>query len=166
MADKNYILNKATAAQKMQRLALEVAEQLQGDDKDVIVIGIKNSGLVIAEKMGVLLKAIVPNPIKIIAATLDKQLPKTVTLSADIDFTSKHVLLCDDVANSGRTMLYALKPLLDFYPASIQTLVLVERMHKQFPVKPDYVGLSIATTVQEHIEVEIENGEVAGAFIR
>jgi pyrimidine operon attenuation protein/uracil phosphoribosyltransferase len=51
------------------------------------------------------------------------------------------------------------------YPLSIQTLVLVERMHNQFPVKADYVGLSVATTLQEHIQVEVENGEVIGAYM-
>jgi pyrimidine operon attenuation protein/uracil phosphoribosyltransferase len=166
MAEKNYILNQATAAQKLQRLALEVAEQLQGDDTDLIIIGIRHSGLVIAEKIGELLKQHIPNPINIIAASLDKQKPSAVSLSEQIDFNEKHVLLCDDVANSGRTMLYALQPLLAFHPKTIQTLVLVERMHKQFPIKPDYVGLSIATTVQEHIEVEIEDGAVSGAYIK
>jgi len=58
-----------------------------------------------------------------------------------------------------------LKPLLSFHPKRIQTLVLVERMHKLFPVKPDYVGLSIATTFQDHIQVEVKDGEVLGAYI-
>jgi pyrimidine operon attenuation protein/uracil phosphoribosyltransferase len=58
-----------------------------------------------------------------------------------------------------------LKPLLNFYPKSIQTLVLVERMHKLYPVKPDYVGLSMATTLQDHIQVMVEGEEVKGAYI-
>jgi pyrimidine operon attenuation protein/uracil phosphoribosyltransferase len=58
-----------------------------------------------------------------------------------------------------------LKPLLNFHPKRIQTLVLVERMHKLFPVKPDYVGLSISTTLQDHIQVEVKDGEVLGAFV-
>jgi pyrimidine operon attenuation protein/uracil phosphoribosyltransferase len=61
--------------------------------------------------------------------------------------------------------LYALKPLLNFYPRRIQTMSLVERMHKSFPVKIDYIGLSIASTLQDHIQVEVEDGEVAGAYI-
>ena len=75
------------------------------------------------------------------------------------------MILVDDVSNSGRTLLYALKPLLDVHPRRIQTLVLVERMHKLFPVKPDYVGLSVATASQDYIRVEIEEGEIIGAYV-
>ncbi|MFX8624421.1 phosphoribosyltransferase family protein, partial [Acinetobacter baumannii] len=81
------------------------------------------------------------------------------------DFNDKNVLIVDDVANSGKTLLYALKPLLSFHPKRIQTLVLVERMHKLFPVKPDYVGLSVATTLQDMIIVEVANNEINGAYI-
>ena len=165
MTEKNYILNREVAVQKLNRMALELAEQLSGDTAPVIVIGIRNSGTVIAEKVGALLKGYITNEVKIISVTMDKTHPTTVTLSEIIDFNNLHVVIADDVTNSGRTLLYALKPLLDFHPKSIQTLVLVERMHKLFPVKPDYVGLSIATTLQEHIQVEVVDGEVLGAYI-
>jgi len=165
MADKNYILNREVAEQKLHRMALELAENLSGDTAPVIIIGIRNSGTVIAEKLGALLKGYISNEIKIISVTMDKTHPTTVALSEAINFNDLHVVLADDVTNSGRTLLYALKPLLDFHPKSIQTLVLVERMHKLFPVKPDYVGLSVATTLQEHIQVEVLNGEVVGAYI-
>ena len=74
--------------------------------------------------------------------SFDKHLPKDFTLSEDIDFNDKNIILIDDVSNNGKTMLYALKPLLNFQLRRIQTLVLIERMHKLYPVKPDYVGLS------------------------
>ena len=82
-----------------------------------------------------------------------------------MDFNDKAIILIDDVANSGRTMLYALKPLLQQLPQKIQTLALVERTHKSFPVDVDYVGLSVSTTADEHIVVEVENGEVMGAWM-
>jgi pyrimidine operon attenuation protein/uracil phosphoribosyltransferase len=69
------------------------------------------------------------------------------------------------VANSGKTLTYALKPFLDFHPKKIETLVLVERSHKTFPVQPDYVGLSVATTIEEHIYVEVEGEEITGAYL-
>jgi pyrimidine operon attenuation protein / uracil phosphoribosyltransferase len=163
MAEKKYILDKATADQKLQRLALEVAEQVSKNE-ELVIIGIKTSGSVIAERMGVLLKEYLPG-VKVIAASLDKRSPKDVTFSEDLDFNGKSILITDDVSNSGKTILYVLKPLLNFHPKRIQTLVLVERMHKQFPVKPDYVGSSIATTLQDHIYVEVENGEITGAYI-
>lgn len=165
MAEKNYLLNRENAAQKLQRMALELAEYLSGDTEPVVLIGVRNSGTVIAEKIAVLLGSHIVNSIAVISVTMDKTHPVAVELSRQIDLTNKHIIIADDVTNSGRTLLYALKPLLNFHPRSIQTLVMVERMHKLFPVKPDYVGLSVATTLQDHIQVEVENGEILGAFI-
>jgi pyrimidine operon attenuation protein/uracil phosphoribosyltransferase len=166
MTDKKYILNKEVAAQKMQRMALEIAEQLSDDQAELIIIGIRNSGMVIAEKIGLLVQQYLTAPIKIISLTLDKHQPNEVILSEPtLNFNGKNIILVDDVANSGKTLLYALKPLLAFHPKRIQTLVLVERMHKLFPIKSDYIGLTIATTLQDHIQVEVKDGEVAGAFI-
>lgn len=149
----------------MQRIALEIAGQLYNETAPLIIIGIAGSGMVIAEKLFLLLKPLLQIPLQIITCTLDKTNADVISYSEKIDFNNKNVLLADDVTNSGRTLLYALKPLLDYHPRSIQTVSLVERMHKSFPVKIDYIGLSIATTLQDHIQVEVENGEVMGAYI-
>ncbi len=161
----NYILNKEAAEQKMQRMALELAEELNGDAIPVVIIGIRNSGTVIAEKIGSLLKQYVVNEIKIISVTMDKSKPAKVELSEAVNFDGLHIIIADDVTNTGKALMYALKPLLEYHPQSIHTLVLVERMHKLYPVKPDYVGLSVATTLQDHIQVEVKDGEVIGAYI-
>lgn len=165
MAERNYILNREVAEQKLHRMALELAEELNGDESPVILIGIRNSGKVIAEKIGVLLQKYVTNEIRVVSLAMDKSHPTKIELSEEINFDNLNVVIADDVTNSGKTLLYALKPLLAFHPKSIRTLVLVERMHKQFPVNPDYVGLSVATTLQDHIQVEVADGEVAGAYI-
>ncbi|HKG68822.1 MAG TPA: phosphoribosyltransferase family protein [Segetibacter sp.] len=165
MAAKNQILSKEVAERKMQRIALEIAAQLYSETEPLIIIGIAGSGMVIADKLFLLLKPLLQIPIQIITCTLDKKNADVISYSEKIDFNNKNVLLADDVTNSGRTLLYALKPLLDYHPKSIQTMSLVERMHKSFPVKIDYIGLSIATTLQDHIQVEVESGEVMGAYI-
>lgn len=165
MSERNYLLNQEAAEQKLHRMALELAEQLAGHKSLVVLIGIRNSGTVIAEKIATLLRKYVTNEVKVISVSMDKTHPTDITLSETIDLNNTHVVIADDVTNSGKTLLYALKPLLSYYPKSIQTLVLVERMHKQFPVNPDYVGLSVATTLQDHIQVEVLNGEVLGAYI-
>ncbi|MBN8838214.1 MAG: phosphoribosyltransferase [Sphingobacteriia bacterium] len=162
---KNYILDKHQANSKLQRLALEVAENLEGENTPLIIIGIRNSGMVIAEKIGSFLKDYLPMPTQIISMSFDKHLPREIELGDMVDFNDKNILIVDDVTNSGKTLLYALKPLLNQHPKRIQTLVLVERMHKLFPVKPDYVGLSVATTLQDMIVVEVEHNEVKGAYI-
>lgn len=75
------------------------------------------------------------------------------------------MVLVDDVTNSGRTLLYAMRPLLDFNLKKIMIAVLVDRKHKSFPVSPDIVGHSIATTLQEHIEVECKGEEIMAAYL-
>jgi len=165
VAAKNEILSKAVAEGKMQRIALEIAEQLYSENEPLIIIGIQGSGMVIAEKLCLVLKPLLQSPIQLITCYIDKSSPHIMSYSEEIDFNNKNVLLVDDVTNSGRTLLYALKPLLEYRPKRIQTMSLVERMHKSFPVKVDYIGLSIATTLQDHIQVEVENGEVLGAYI-
>ncbi len=165
MPEKRYILNKEELAQKLHRMSLELAENLSGNEAPVLLIGIQNNGSVMAEKIGVILKQYISNPIQIIYMQLDKDLPTDITLSENVDLNGINIVIIDDVANSGKTLLYALKPLLEFHPKSIQTMVLVERMHKLFPVKPDYVGLSLATTKENHIQVEVMGGELTGAFV-
>lgn len=159
------ILDKQTADKKLRRMALEVAER-NADSKELILIGIKENGIYIAQKIKEYLQAVFKGSIILMELSLDKKEPADITLDKKIDFNNKTVLLIDDVANSGRTMLYALKPLLQQIPRQIQTLALVERTHKKFPVAVDYVGLSVSTTLKESIVVEVENGEVMGAWLK
>lgn len=166
MNEKRIILTGEVALEKMHRMALEIAEQLSGDNNELVIIGIRNSGTFIAEKIVHYLHAYCPTPVKLIHLSMDKKKPAEVVLSENIDLGGKNVLLVDDVSNSGKTLLYALKPLLDQYPKRIQTLVLVERMHKLFPIKPDYVGFSVATDASDYIQVEEENGQIQAVIIQ
>jgi pyrimidine operon attenuation protein/uracil phosphoribosyltransferase len=164
MKDKKYILSAEVADKKLRRMALQVAEQ-NYSAKQLILIGIKTSGSVIAEKISGYLKEVFKGEIIVLELSLDKKKPSAITLNKKMDFNGKTIVLIDDVANSGRTMLYALKPLLEQLPDKIQTLALVERTHKTFPIDVDYIGLSISTTTDEHIYVEVENNEVVGAWM-
>lgn len=163
--EKRSILNAAEASRKLERMVLELAENLSGNQAPIILIGVRNSGTVIAQIVAELLRKYVPNTISISSVLLDKNFPSEVTLADSMDLNDTNIVLIDDVINSGRTLLYALKPLLNFMPRTIQTFVLVERMHKLFPVKPDYVGLSVATTPEDHIKVESTNGNITGAIV-
>ena len=156
------ILTKQIAYNKLRRMAMEVAER-NHDKKELLLIGIKENGIVIAAIIAGMLKDIFPGNIQLLSLSLDKKDPGEITLSGNYDFNGANVLLIDDVANSGRTMLYALKPLLDKHPAMVQTLALVERTHKLFPIAVDYVGYSVATETNQSIVVKVEGGEIAGA---
>jgi pyrimidine operon attenuation protein/uracil phosphoribosyltransferase len=165
MPEKKYILDKNVAAKKLQRMAYEILEN-NIDESSLILAGIRQSGSVIARNIQQLLSEISSIKTELIAISLDKRQPKEVSLDKSVDFKNKVVIIIDDVANSGRTLTYALKPFLDFQLKKIQTLILVERSHNDFPVRPDYVGLSISTTMQEHIYVEVNEREVLGAYLQ
>ena len=158
------IFNKETADKKLRRMALEITER-NHDKQSLILIGIKENGIFIAQKIANYLKESFAGQIELIELSMDKKKPGEIKLSKQMDFNNKSILLVDDVANSGRTMLYALKPLLNELPAQIETLVLVERTYKKFPIAVDYVGLSVSTTRQENIIVEVSEGEVICAYI-
>jgi pyrimidine operon attenuation protein/uracil phosphoribosyltransferase len=161
---KKYILSAETAAKKLRRMALEVFEQ-NYDAEELVLIGIKENGYIIANKISDYLKEVFTGQINIVALGMDKKKLAVVTMDPELEFSNKTILLIDDVANSGRTMLYALQPLLMSFPKKIQTLALVERTHKSFPIALDYIGLSISSNFDEHINVEVINGEVTGAWM-
>src|SRR4249919_1962926 len=162
--EKKYILSKEVVEKKLQRMAYEILEN-NIDEKEIILAGIRESGSVVAKVIQQMLGKISTIKTELITITLDKKEPTDVSLSRSIELNGKVIILIDDVSNSGKTLLYALKPFIEFHPKKIQTLVLVERTHTSFPVRPDYVGLSIATTLQEHIFVEVNGEEVTGAYL-
>ena len=161
---KNYILSEEVTQRKLLRMAYEILEN-NFDEKEILFAGIRESGSVMARNIQKLFSGISDISTDIITITLDKKFPEEVTFSKEISFDNKPVILIDDVSNTGRTLLYALKPFLSAHPKKIQTLVLVERTHKIFPVKPYYVGLSVSTTLQEHITVEVKDNQITGAWL-
>lgn len=161
---KSFILDKDAARRKIKRLALEVAEQNTGE-KELVIAGIVGNGVVVAQCIAAELQKLTEVSTTIVTVELDKKDPLEVSLSPSLDIADKVIILTDDVANTGKTLFYALQPFMQAYPKKLQTLVLVERSHKAFPVQTDYAGLTIATTLQEHILVETEGEEIAGAWL-
>ena len=162
---KNYILSKEVSEKKLRRMAFEILEN-NIDEKEIILAGIRESGSVVAKVVQKMLGEICAIKTELITITLDKNEPTNVSLNRSFDFNGKVIVVIDDVSNSGKTLLYALKPFIVSHPKKIQILVLVERTHTSFPVRPDYVGLSIATTLQEHIFVEVKGETVIGAYLK
>lgn len=162
--EKKIILTSSAAAMKLRRMAYEILENNQGENH-LILAGIKGSGLVVARQLQKVLAGISTVSTELIHIDFDKKRPSSIDLSNQMDFNDKIIIIIDDVTNSGKSLLYALKPFLEYYPKKIQTLVLVERSHKTYPIHPDFVGLSLATTLQEHIYVEVKDNEITGAYI-
>lgn len=158
------ILDEVSVQRKIKRMALEIAEQNSGE-KELLIAGIAGNGEAIAKCIAEELKKVSPFETTLFTIDLDKRDPHDVSLRPAVDVRDKIVLLADDVANTGRTMFFALKPFLNSSPKKVQTLALVERSHKEFPIHTDYTGLSIATTLQEHIAVEVEGEKIKGAWL-
>lgn len=159
------ILSRHAALRKLQRMAYEIIER-NFNEKRIILAGIKHNGVIISKIVADFLRPIFEGEIKLIEIDIDKKNPKDVSIineDESLTLDDQIIIITDDVANSGKTLSYALRPFLNSYPAKIQTLVLVERSYKKFPVTPDYTGLSIATAVSEKIVVETHNGDITGA---
>jgi len=164
IVSKKQILNAAVASRKLRRMAFQIAENNEGET-ELIVAGVNGNGAVLAKRLVTELQQIIEIPLQLITIQLNKKSPLEATVDTEMDFNGKNIIVVDDVSNTGKTLLYALKPFLYFLPKKIQTLVLVERSHKLFSIQPDYVGLTVTTTLQEHISVETENENIAGAWL-
>jgi pyrimidine operon attenuation protein / uracil phosphoribosyltransferase len=162
--NRNCVLDKEAINRKMKRMALEIAEQ-NNEVSDLLIAGITGNGEIVAKCLVEELSKLSSIKTSLIKVIINKKQLMDASLEPATDVTNKTVILVDDVANTGKTMLYALKPFLTSRPARIQTLVLVERSHKLFPIQTDYAGLSLATTLQEHISVETEGDTITGAWL-
>ncbi len=161
---KTQILNADAVQRKIKRMALEIAEQNTAESY-LLIAGIVGNGVVVAKQLAKELKNAGLQQVEIATIHLDKTAPAAVFIEPVPDLQNKVIIIADDVANTGRTMFYALQPFFSSHPKRLQTAVLVERSHKQFPIQTDYTGLSIATTLLEHIEVIAEGEEIAGAWL-
>src|SRR5438270_7526995 len=133
---KNCVLSKEVINRKIRRMALQVAEE-NIEEKELVIAGIEGNGETVAKCLINELGKIASFTIEQMLVQLNKKKPENVVFNKSLDLNNKVIILVDDVANTGKTMLYALKPFLNAYPKKIQTLVLVERSHKLFPVQTD-----------------------------
>jgi pyrimidine operon attenuation protein/uracil phosphoribosyltransferase len=162
--DRILILDRHRIDLKLQRMAFQIWEH-NNDAKQVTLIGIANGGAAVAASLAERLRKISNLEVTVHTLKINKRDPLSETITLDQDLNGQHIVLIDDVANSGRTLLYALRPLLYFRPSRIMIAVLVDRKHKTFPVAADIVGHSISTTLQDNITVEMEGDIVVRAYI-
>lgn len=157
------VLTHLQIEQKINRIAHEIYEY-NYEETEIIIAGIAERGYVLAQRLAAVIEKISPLKPVLIELKLDKKnLRNAITYNATKEvFTNKVVFLVDDVLNTGQTMAYAFRELLNFEVKKIATVVLVDRNHNLFPIKADYVGLSMATTLQEHVSVEFgKDGDAA-----
>ncbi len=157
MSQPTIILNKTQIDHKLKRMAYQVYETNIGES-EVVIAGIESNGFLLAKKLKRLVENISPLKITLCKVTIDKSNPTTplrTSLSKD-EYANKSLLLVDDVLHSGTTLIYGVKHFLDVPLKQFKTAVLVDRNHKKYPVKADFKGISLSTSLSENISVIFE----------
>ena len=162
---KECILTKEKAGMKLQRMAFQILERNPGVSY-ICLAGIKENGYQLATMIKDILEKISNLKVNLIMIALPEQLDGSIWEAHTHQESCQLSIIIDDVVNSGKTMQYAILPFLKHEKGLIQTLTLVERSYKTFPVHIDYVGVSLSTTLKDHISVEFDENGITGAFIQ
>jgi len=162
---KTIILNNEQIQHKTKRIAYQIYES-NINESEVILAGIKENGFIFAKKIKEALTQISPINVTLCEVIIDKKKPRDpISTSLDAsEYKNKSLVLVDDVLNSGTTLIYAAKLFLEVPLKRFKTVVLVNRNHKKYPIKADFKGISLSTSMQEHIYVEFD-GKSAQAFL-
>ena len=156
--NENIILNHQEIEHKIRRIAFQIYETF-ADEHTIIIAGIASNGYEFAKRLGLILSEISTIEIVLCEVKIDKENPNSeiiTSVSATI-YQNKGVILVDDVLNSGTTLIYAIKHFLEVPLTKLKTAVLIDRNHKKYPVKVDFKGISLSTSLQEHVSVVFEN---------
>ncbi|MDT0540247.1 MULTISPECIES: phosphoribosyltransferase family protein [Croceitalea] len=154
----NQILTHQQIQHKTKRIAYQIYEG-NVEEKEIIIAGIEGGGLNFAKKISQILRKITQAEITLCKVQMNKSNPLDSGVSTSLsieDYTNKSVVLVDDVLNSGTTLIYGVHHFLKTPLKQLKTAVLVNRNHKKYPVKADYKGISLSTSLNEHIEVVFE----------
>ncbi len=155
---QNKILSHEQIKHTVRRIAYQIFEA-NVDEKEIVIAGIDGGGLNFAKKIQRVLQDITKAKITLCKVSMDKSNPLKSgvhTSIAEKDYKNKSIVLVDDVLNSGTTLIYGVHHFLKTPLKQLKTAVLVNRNHKKYPVKADYKGISLSTSLQEHIEVEFK----------
>jgi len=154
-AEKNIILTSQQIQQKIKRIAYQILES-NSNEKEIVLAGITSNGFLFAKEIEKELSKISDISIRMCEVIIDKKNPLNpirTSITSD-SYKNKSLVLVDDVLSSGATLIYGIKHFLDVPLKRFKTAVLVNRNHKKYPVKADFKGISLSTTLQEHVVVE------------
>jgi len=165
MKDKTLILSEKQIQHKIRRIAFQVLEFYDGD-KELIIAGIADNGFIFAQKLVENIKAISDVHPKLCEIKMDKKQPhNTPEISLEEqEYKGQSLVLADDVLNTGSTLIYAVKHLLETDLKELKTAVLIDRSHKKFPIKADFKGLSLSTSLNETVNVSFDKSPKAVLF--
>jgi pyrimidine operon attenuation protein/uracil phosphoribosyltransferase len=163
---KNIILTNQEIEHKIKRIAYQIYETFV-DEEEIVIAGIAANGYIFAKKIALALETISPIKVSLCEVQINKQnpqLPIHTSLSKE-QYTNKGLILVDDVLNSGTTLIYAVRHFIDVPLKKFKTAVLVDRNHKKYPVKADFKGISLSTSLLEHVQVIFDENNDSYAYL-
>ena len=155
------VLNKIQIDQKINRLAHQIIENSYGEKK-IYVGWICGNGKILADLLGNIISENSDLEVIIFEISLNKENPLEFPVNISIEnnlLNGAFIVLVDDVLNSGKTMQYALMKLLEQPSKAIKTVSLVDRRHRRYPIKADFVGITLTTTIQERVEMDLTQSD-------
>ncbi|RZS93214.1 phosphoribosyltransferase family protein [Aquimarina brevivitae] len=156
------ILDHKQIQHKIKRIAYQIYET-NVDEKEIVLAGIADNGYVFANKIKAILEKISDIRVTLCKVSMDKKAPHN-TVTTDLSpeaYRNKSLILADDVLNSGTALIYGVKHFLDVPLKQFKTAVLVNRNHKKYPIKADFKGISLSTSLKEHITVQFGEEDIA-----
>ena len=162
MSTRTLVLDHVSIMQKIRRIAYQIYE-FNYSEKEIIFVAIEKQGVILAERIKPILEDISGIKVTLISLKVNKKSPLSNPLlnGPGEVLNGKSVILIDDVLNSGRTLIYGARHILEYSVKNLTTVVLVDRLHRKFPIKADFVGLTLSTTIQDHIAVIFSEGNDA-----
>ena len=150
----------------LKRIAYQIYENNNEEDNSLIIVGIEKNGKILANRICNILKSISNFNLTLMSIEINKKNPtKKMFISIDKKkCLNKNIIIVDDVLNTGRTLMYAVKYFLEIPVKKIQTAVIINRNHKKFPIKADFKGISLSTSIKEHVDVILE-GSKKGIYL-
>jgi len=166
MEDKTIILNDTQIRSKLKRISYQILEA-NLKNSGIVIAGIESNGYKIAKEVKKILNKISEIEVVLCKVIIDKKNPRNpikTSINKEI-YTNKSVVLIDDVLNSGSTLIYGVKHFLEVEVVQFKTAVLVNRNHKKFPVKADFKGISLSTSMQNHVLVEFKGSKIEALIV-
>ena len=166
MEDKKVVINDNQIRSKLKRISYQILEtNLQ--NSVIVIAGIESNGYLIAKELKKTLNKLSNIEVILCKVKIDKKNPRKpieTSISKD-EYSNKSIVLVDDVLNSGSTLIYAVKHFLEVKLSQFKTAVLVDRNHKKFPVKADYKGISLSTSIQNQVIVEFKGSKIQAILV-